>query len=69
MESTVVLASGEFDGNVQVSVINGPDIKVENTVEKPNQVVTRETTVKASGKSFTHTFEPHSLTALVFNVN
>jgi alpha-L-arabinofuranosidase len=46
-------------------VINGPDIKSENTDEKPNQVIIRDTTMKASGKSLTYTFEPHSITALV----
>jgi alpha-N-arabinofuranosidase len=65
MESTVALANGEFDREIQVSVINGPDIKAENTQDKPNQVVTRESSVTVSGKSFTYTFEPHSVTALV----
>ena len=65
LETNISLASGEFTGSVQVSVINGPDIKAENTEEKPNQIVTREAAVKAAGKSFTFTFEPHSVTALV----
>jgi alpha-N-arabinofuranosidase len=65
METTISLTTGEFTGSVQVSVVNGPDIKAENTDEKPNQVVTRQTAVKAAGKSFTFTFEPHSVTALV----
>jgi alpha-N-arabinofuranosidase len=65
METTISLTSGEFTGNVKVSLINGPDIKAENTEEKPNQVVTLEATTKASGKSFNFTFEPHSVTALV----
>jgi alpha-N-arabinofuranosidase len=65
METTVSLASGELAGSVRVFVINGPDIKAENTDEKPNQVGVRETTLKASGQSFNFTFEPHSVTALV----
>jgi len=69
METTISLTSGEFVSNVNVSVINGPDIKSENTLEKPNQVGIRETIVKASGKFLTYTFEPHSVTALLCSVN
>ena len=67
-ETTISLASGEFTGNVQVSVINGPDIQAENTEDKPNQVVTRDASAKVSGKSFTYTLEPHSVTALICTV-
>jgi len=65
METTISLASGQFAGSVQVSVVNGPDIKAENTFEKPNQVGIRETAFEAGGQSFTYSFEPHSVTALV----
>jgi alpha-N-arabinofuranosidase len=65
LETHITLATGEFAGNVRVAVINGPDIKAENTEEKPNQVVTRESVMRATGKSLTFTFEPHSVTALV----
>ena len=65
MEAVISLTSGQFAGNMQISVINGPDVKAENTYEKPDQVRTRETTIKALGKTLTFTFEPHSVTALV----
>ncbi len=65
METTISLADGQFAGSVQAYVINGADIKTENTFEKPNQVGTRKTTFEASGKSLTYSFEPHSVTALV----
>ena len=65
METTISLADGQFVGNVRAFVVNGPDIKAENTFEKPNQVGTRETILEASGKSLTYSFEPHSVTALV----
>ncbi|TET41559.1 MAG: hypothetical protein E3J60_04290 [Dehalococcoidia bacterium] len=65
METTISLADGQFAGNVRAFVVNGPDIKAENTFEKPNQVGTRETILEASGKSLTDSFEPHSVTALV----
>jgi len=67
-ETTITLTVGQFTGNVKVSVINGPDIKAENTAEKPNQIGTKETSLKVSGKSFTFSFEPHSVTALVCGV-
>ena len=69
METTVTLTTGNFTGSMQVSVVNGPDIKAENTDETPNQVGLREAALKASGKSFTFTFEPHSVTALVCGVS
>jgi alpha-N-arabinofuranosidase len=69
METTISLTSGEFTSNVKVSVINGPDIKAENTEDKPNQVVTGESVMRTTGKSLTFTFEPHSVTALVCAVN
>jgi alpha-N-arabinofuranosidase len=69
METTIELTSGQFAGNVKVAVVNGPDIKSENTVEKPNQVITRDSALKVSGKSFTYTFEPHSVTALICAVS
>jgi alpha-L-arabinofuranosidase len=69
METTITLTSGQFTGSVKAFVINGPDIKSENTEEKPNQVIIRDTTLKASGKSLTFTFEPHSVTALICGVS
>ena len=69
METTISLDSGTFAGNVEISVVNGPDIKADNTEEKPDQVGVHETTLKASGKSLTIVFEPHSVTALVCPVS
>jgi alpha-L-arabinofuranosidase len=65
LETTIALTSGEFAGNVKIAVVNGPDVKAENTIDKPNQVGTKETDLKISGTSFTYTFEPHSVTVLV----
>ncbi len=39
MKTDISLAGGQFTGNVRPSVVNGPDIKAENTEEKSNQVV------------------------------
>jgi alpha-N-arabinofuranosidase len=65
METNITLTSGQFAGNVKAAVVNGPDIKAENTAEKPNQVGTKESALKVSGAAFTYTFEPHSVTALI----
>jgi alpha-N-arabinofuranosidase len=69
METVITLTSGQFAGDVNISVVNGPDVKAENTVEAPNQVGVRELNLKASGTYFTYTFEPHSVTALVCRVS
>lgn len=63
-ETTISLISGRFAGSVQAYVANGPDIRVENTLDIPNQVGTSESTFGAEGQSSTYTFEPHSVAAL-----
>lgn len=69
METMVSLYSGRFRGNVRAFVVNGPDIKAENTFETPNTVGTRESVINAEGESLNYTFEPHSVTALVCSVS
>ena len=68
LETTISLNGIEFAGNVYVSVVNGPDIKAENSFEQPEQVGIQESTLSASGKEFVYTFEKHSVTALVFDL-
>jgi alpha-N-arabinofuranosidase len=65
METTVSLDSGVFNGKIKASIVNGPDIKAANTLEKPDNVGVHETVLKAAGKTLTITFEPHSVTVLV----
>jgi alpha-L-arabinofuranosidase len=69
METVISLTDGQFAGEVQTSVINGPDIKTENTLEKPHQIGMQANALKASGKSFKFAFEPHSITTLVCPVS
>jgi alpha-L-arabinofuranosidase len=67
METTISLDSGCFAGPVRALVVNGPDVKAENSFANPNQVGTSETQlVSEKQTSFTYTFEPHSVTALIF---
>lgn len=69
METTIKLDSACFGGGVQAYVVNGPDIKAENTFDNPNKVGTTPTQLTADQQtSFTYTFEPHSVTALVFDL-
>jgi alpha-L-arabinofuranosidase len=67
-ETTINLLTGRFAGGVQSYIVNGPNVKAENTFDSPSQVCTKEQTLTASGSSFTVTLEPHSFTALVFDV-
>jgi alpha-L-arabinofuranosidase len=48
--------------------VNGPDIKAENSFDQPEQVGVQESKLSASGKEFVYTFEPHSMTALIFDL-
>jgi alpha-N-arabinofuranosidase len=69
METTISLDSGHLAGSVRASVVNGPDIKAENSFAIPDRVRAIETEYKADKQtSFTYTFEPHSVTALVFAI-
>jgi alpha-N-arabinofuranosidase len=69
LETTLALTSGHFSGDVQAYVVNGADIKAENTFAHPHQVgITESRHTASQPTTFTHTFEPHSVTALVFAV-
>ncbi|MEO8612572.1 MAG: alpha-L-arabinofuranosidase C-terminal domain-containing protein [Chloroflexota bacterium] len=65
LETTIKLDSGQFAGPVQVQVINGPDIKAENSFEHPDRVGVSSTDIRTESKDFVYTFEPHSVTVLV----
>ena len=68
LETTLSLDCTDFRGDVTAYVVNGPDIKAENSFENPVQVGVKESKLSAEGKEFTYTFEPHSFTALVFDL-
>jgi alpha-N-arabinofuranosidase len=69
METELSLTSGNFNGTVTAGVVNGRDIKAENTFTSPNQVKTTENRIAATGKSLTYVFEPHSVTALIGTIS
>ncbi len=68
LETTIKLDSGQFAGPVQMHVINGPDIKAENSFEHPDRVGVSKTDLRTESKSFVYTFEPHSVTVLIFTL-
>ena len=68
IETTISLADGQFSREITASIINGTDIKTENSIENPDRVGVTETKLEVSGKSFTYSFEPHSITVLECDV-
>jgi alpha-L-arabinofuranosidase len=67
-EAQIKLDEGRFTGKIQVYTVNGSDIKAENSFEKPEQVISRESQLTIDGASFKYTFEPHSFTALICGI-
>jgi alpha-N-arabinofuranosidase len=68
-ETEISLAAGRFAGPVQAFVVNGPDIKAENTFDTPDRVGARELSFTAEGPSLMYSFEPHSVTALLCDIS
>jgi alpha-N-arabinofuranosidase len=67
-EAEIALVAGQFAGPVEGWVVNGPDIKAQNTFDAPNAVTVRNFNAQAGGTTLRYTFEPHSVTALVLAV-
>ncbi len=65
LETAISLDSAHFSGKVQAFVVNGSNIKAENTFDHPDQVKVSTTTISAERKELHYTFEPHSVTVLV----
>jgi alpha-L-arabinofuranosidase len=69
LETTLTLDGGQFAGAGCAWVVNGPDIKAENSFTNPDRVGTTETVLNVNQPtSFTYVFEPHSVTALSFDL-
>jgi alpha-N-arabinofuranosidase len=69
METSIQLNSGGFGSNVKTYIVNGPDIKAENTFKTPEEVQIKERKLTAQGKVLNCVFEPHSVTALVCDIS
>jgi alpha-N-arabinofuranosidase len=68
-EAEISLAAGKYKDTVTAYIINGPDIKAENTFESPDTVQTKEKRIAARGEVLQYVFEPHSVTALVGDIS
>lgn len=68
METTITLDGGQFAGTGCAWVVNGPDIKAENSFSDPDRVSATRAEVTAGSTSATYAFEPHSVTALSFDL-
>lgn len=68
LATEILLDAGRFAGPVTVQVINGPDVKAVNSFDHPHAVGVRESSQQASGSRFETGFEPHSVTALSFDL-
>jgi alpha-N-arabinofuranosidase len=66
LETTLSLVEGCFRATVDAHIINGESIKTENSFDAPENVGARRETLATQEQSFSYTFEPHSVTALVF---
>jgi alpha-N-arabinofuranosidase len=69
IETEIQLVNVDFKGNINIYTINGPDIKAENTFETPNNVQIKETRITARDHTLDFKFEPHSVTALVYDIS
>lgn len=65
LETKITLDSGQFAGPIQAYVINGLDIKSENSFDHPDTVGVFKTDLRVERNCFVYTFEPHSVTVLV----
>jgi alpha-L-arabinofuranosidase len=67
-ETTLELQHARFAGPATSYVVNGPHVKATNTFDAPDTVGVTERSFTADGSALTLTLEPHSVTALVFDV-
>ncbi|HWB86556.1 MAG TPA: alpha-L-arabinofuranosidase C-terminal domain-containing protein [Bryobacteraceae bacterium] len=63
LETEFLAEDKQFSGPVQVSEVNGPDIKSENDFDK-TEVKTVERSASASGNRLQYRFPPHSFTMI-----
>ena len=69
MEARIDLTNGRFSDKARVRTINRQDIKVENTLAKTDNIQSKVRTLSVGGQSIVFEFEPHSVTALVYNIS
>ena len=60
----IICQKGEFDGNIKVFEVNGPDIKSANDFGVENVKTVSRPDLKPKGTTFTYSFPAHSLTMI-----
>lgn len=68
METTISLDSAYFAGEATAHIVNGPDIKSENSFSQPDVVGIKTAEITPERRQLHYTFEPHSVTALVCSI-
>lgn len=68
LETEITMTTGQFNGAIRVAIVNGPNIKSENTFHSPDQVKTREYELRVQGQSLVYAFEAHSVTAMICRI-
>ena len=69
LDAAIELDGGTFGGSVEISTITGSDLKVTNTFDVPDAVTTTTQRVDvAPSGTYHHTFQPRSVTGLVFEL-
>jgi len=64
IEAEIISQNGPFIGNFQVSEVNGPSLKSENSFTKSEVETVEKNLLKTKGNKFTYNFPPHSFTML-----
>lgn len=67
-EVEITLDAGQFNGSAQMVVINGADIKSENTFDAPGRVAVTSKSLSPTGSTLPLTLEPHSVTCLLLEI-
>ena len=65
VKTDIISQTGQFEGNVRIFEINGPDIKSVNDFGAENVKTVAGPDLKVRGNSFTYSFPPHSLTMIM----
>ena len=65
----ILCQSGEFTGELQISEVNGPDIKSKNDFNSTLVKTVTKPAVKAKGSKITYAFAPHSITMIKAKIN
>ncbi len=60
----IISQTGMFDGNFNVSEINGPSTKSENDFGKEDVKTIQKQAIKATGNKLTYSFPAHSITMI-----